>query len=118
MTSSAASMKGGEKLYEIGAGSGDSKLVYEGEFARGKKEGGGKSFDPATGNLVYNGEFFLDKYEGQGKLYNPDTQMLIYEGGFRMGSYDGKGKLYDQNGTLIYEGEFRLGTQLPPDDGA
>ena len=93
-------MTGKAKEYKKG------KLIYEGEYIDGKRNGKGKEYDD-KGNLIYEGEFYNGKRDGKGigKEYN-EYSKLIYEGEYIDGIRNGRGKEYDDEGNFIYEGEF------------
>ena len=80
------------------------KLIYEGEYYNGKKNGIGKEYY-MNGSLKFEGEYLNGKKNGKGKEYN-DKGELMYEGEYLNGKRNGKGKEYNEEGILIYEGEF------------
>ena len=73
------------------------KLLFEGEYLNGKRNGKGKEYDYG-GILIFEGEFFNDK-RWNGKGYNKNN--IIYE------LKDGKGYLKEyKNNKIIFEGEY------------
>ena len=105
------------------------KLLYEGEYLNGKRNGKGIEFDYG-GNIEYEGEYLNGKRNGYGKEYF--YGQIIFEGEYLNGNklkgkgYDyndynkgkliyeinnenGKGKEYDIGGLLIFEGEYLNG---------
>ena len=61
-----------------------------------------------NGKLIFEGEYLNGKRNGKGKEYN-DNNELIFEGEYLNGKRNGKGKEYDYNGKLIFEGEYLNG---------
>ena len=61
-----------------------------------------------NGKLIFEGEYLNGKRNGKGKEYN-DNGKLIFEGEYLNGKRNGKGKEYDNNGKLIFEGEYLNG---------
>ena len=84
-----------------------NKLIYEGEFLEGKREGKGKEYSD-NGNLKYEGEYINGEKNGKGKEYY-DNGKLKYEGEYINGEKNGIGKEYDQEGNLEKEGIFYKG---------
>ena len=115
--------KGKGKEYDIF----DDKLIYEGEYLNGKRNGKGKEFYK-NGDLLFEGEYLNGKRwngtsyfnseerkeyilkNGQGyiKEYDVYNNSLIYEGEYLNGKRNGKGKEY-KFGGLIFEGEYLNG---------
>ena len=102
------------------------KLIFEGEYLNGKRNGIGKEFY-GDGKLKYEGEYLNGKRwngkgynkngimefqlkdgKGEGKEYNNNDE-LEFEGEYINGERSGKGKEYDCLGELIYEGEYLNG---------
>ena len=92
------------------------KIVYDGEYLHGKRNGKGKAYDK-NGNMVYEGEFLNGMKHGKGIEYNRYDS--VYEGEFLFGKKNGKGKEYDYDNynkfkhnfgerltDLMFEGEF------------
>ena len=55
--------------------------------------------------LIYDGEYLNGKKNGIGKEYYMNGS-LKFEGEYLNGKKNGKGKEYDDKGELIFEGEF------------
>jgi len=70
-----------------------SKLLFEGEYLNGKKNGKGKEYD-FCGNLYFEGEYLNGQRNGKGKEY--EHGKLIYECEYLNDKKHGKGKLYEQ----------------------
>ena len=64
-----------------------------------------KEYDK-TGKLIYEGGYIKGKRNGKGKEYSLLNGQLIYEGEFLNGKWNGKGKKYQDNGKLDYDGEY------------
>ena len=80
----------------------DDKLIFEGEYLNGKRNGKGKEY-ALNGNLKFEGEYLNDlKWNGQG--YDSDSLNDIEFGEFK----NGKGLIKEYNiyGKLIFEGEY------------
>ena len=90
----------------------ENKLKFEGEYLGGKRNGKGKEYD--ENKLIYEGEYLNGKRNGKGKEYSNININLLYEGEFLNGKRNGKGKEYDDFylGRLIFEGEFLNGKRL------
>ena len=80
------------------------RLIFEGEFLNGKKNGKGKEFNE-DGNLEFEGEYLNGERNGQGKEYN--NGKLKYEGKYSNGKSNRKE--YNKNNELIFEGEYYNG---------
>ena len=94
-------------IYKIKEGKGyvyeynnDGKLIFEGEYINGIKNGKGKEY--VNGILIFEGEYMNGKKSGRGKEYN--KKEMIFEGQYL---YDNKikGKFYHKN-KLEFEGEY------------
>ena len=72
------------------------------------KDGTGKVKEYFNDKLIYDGEYLKGKRNGIGKEYNLITGNLIYEGEFKNGKRNGKGKEF-RKGKLIYEVEYLNG---------
>ena len=104
-----------------------NRLIFEGEYLNGKRNGKGKEYD-RFGQLLFEGIYLngkkwtgkgYDKYgkdkiilelnngKGEGQEYGISTD-FDYEGEFLNGERNGKGKEYS-NYKLIFEGEFLNG---------
>ena len=101
-------------IYELINGTGkvklygyDTKLEYEGEILKGKKNGKGKEYE--YGYLDYEGEYLNGKRNGKGKEYFTDGR-IKFEGEYLNGKRHGKGKEYDlNNDKIIFKGEYLNG---------
>ena len=76
-----------------------SKLIYEGEYFNGKRNGKGKEYNN-DGNLIFEGEYYNNN-KIRGKLFSIDG-VYYFEGEFL---YDKKwnGKVYYSNGKIAFE---------------
>jgi len=93
----------------------ENHRYYEGEFKNNMPNGKGKLYDK-NGKIIYEGDFIKGKFEGNGKLIFEKSYYLLFKndslngkyylGQFKNGSLNGKGKIYDKNDKLIYEGDF------------
>jgi len=102
----------------------DRKLIFEGEYLNGEKNGIGKEYSSYfCGNLILTGEYVNGERNGKGKEDNSDGELefeveylygyrlkrkdyinekLEYEGEYLFDKkYNGKG--YYENGNIIYE---------------
>ena len=94
------------RKYKIGEKNGKGKefnnkgkLIFEGEYLNGKRNGEGIEYD--DGILIFEGEYLNGKRNGRGKEYNYKNQ-LVFEGVYLKGKrLDGKG--YNINGNLEYD---------------
>ena len=84
----------------------NGKLIFEGEYLNGKRNGKGKEYYN-NGKLIFEGEYLNGKRNGKGKEYNYNGN-LIFESEYLNGERNGKGKEYNNN-ELIFEGEFLNG---------
>ena len=81
------------------------KLLYEGEFLNGKRNGHGKEY--YSEQLIFEGEY-LEGNKLRGKGYGKDGYnkgKIIYE----INNENGKGKEYNNEGWIIFEGEYLNG---------
>ena len=77
-----------------------NKLIYEGEYAKGKKDGNGKEYS-YYGKIIFEGEYSNGKRNGKGKEYDVRGN-LIFEGEYLNGKrWNGKG--YNGTNCLVYE---------------
>ena len=73
----------------------NGKILYEGDFINGKREGFGKFIDK-NGDW-YIGQWLNGQKHGEGKIYYSNGN-LLYEGDFVKGKKEGKGKyIYYKN---------------------
>ena len=87
------------------------KIIFEGEYLKGKRwKGKGKEYD-SKGTLIYAVEYLNGEINGNGKEYNYEGK-LIFEGEFLKGKLNGISKEYEYNGQLVYEGNFLNGILL------
>ena len=70
------------------------------------KDGKGliKEYNYWNDKLIFEGEYLNGQRNGKGKEY--DYGELIFEGEYLNGKRNGKGKEYDGNGNLIFEAEY------------
>ena len=103
----------------------ENKLIFEGEFKNGKKNGKGKEY--IMGILFFEGTYLNGKRSGKGKEYYKYDGKLKFEGEYLNGyiiegkRYDrdcklefelqknGKGKEYYDNGNVKFEGKYLNG---------
>ena len=85
----------------------NDRLVFEGEFSKGKKNGNGKEYDNNE-RLIFEGEYINGERNGKGKEYY-DNGKLKFEGLYLYGKRNGKGKEYYKNEELKFEGEYKNG---------
>lgn len=80
----------------------DQKMIYEGEFSNGLKEGFGRLTEIDCS--IYEGEFHLDQKHGKGimKFSNGNS----YEGDFSNNKANGYGEYYYEN-SATYKGEWK-----------
>ena len=85
----------------------DDKLIFEGEYLNGKRNGKGKEYGK-YGLVIFEGEYLNGKRNGKGKEY--EYGKLLFEGEYLNGKRNGKGKKYlcsnCSNGELMFEGEY------------
>ena len=95
------------------------KLVFEGEYLNGQRNGYGKEITVSHNSIVeiinsfkgnnnnlYEGEYLKGKRNGKGKEYM--FEKLVFEGEYLDGKRNGKGKEY-QDDILIFEGTYLKG---------
>ena len=81
------------------------KLIFEGEFLNGEKNGKGKEY---FFEQIFEGEYLKGKRNGKFKEYN-NKGKLIFEGEYLNGERNGKWKEYDYSGNVIMEREYLNG---------
>ena len=86
------------------------------KFLSGKyiiyEEGKGKEYCGYSDKLLFEGEYLNGKRNGKGKEYD-DYGNLEFEGEYLNGEkLDGKEKEYDDNGNLLFEGEYLNGIKF------
>ena len=72
-----------------------------------EENGKGKEYNGINNRLIYEGEFLNGKRNGFGKEYDING-CLLYEGEYLNGERNGKGKGYFFN-SIIFEGEYLIG---------
>ena len=107
----------------------NNRLIFEGEYLNGKRNGKGKEYD-IFGLFEFEGEYLNGKRNGKGKKYFNGT--LLFEGEYLddkewngigydeknniiytlNNNINGKGKEYYENGKLSFEGEYLNGLKL------
>ena len=87
--------------------SNNDKLLFEGIYANGKRNGNGKEYNEER-NITFEGEYLDGKrWEGIAKEYDEDTGKLILEYHYSKGKIDGEAKEYDKyNGDLLFSGKY------------
>ena len=102
----------GNIIYEIKNGAGiikeynyKDKLIFEGEYLNGKRNGKGKEYNKNDGNLLFEGEYLNGEKNGKGKEYNNNGN-VIFEGIYLNGkrSY-GKG-IENNKKILLFNGKY------------
>ena len=86
----------------------NDKLLFEGEYLNGKRNGKGKEYD--DGYLIFDGEYLNGKRTGKGKEYNNNGR-LQYVGEYLNGERNGKGKEYYYDDWIRFDGEYLNGKQ-------
>ena len=117
--------EGKGKIKEYGFYSG--KLVFEGEYRNGERNGKGKEYD-YNNKIIFEGKYLDGRRNGKGKEYYSNGQ-LLFEGEYLNGKKwkgngynikgdlefeikDGKGNIKEYDffgGKLLFEGEYRNG---------
>ena len=77
--------------------------LFTGKYIKYESKGIGKEYFGNDNRLVFEGEYLNGQRNGKGKEYNDDK--LIFEGEYLNGKRNGKGKNYF-NGKLKFEGEY------------
>ena len=88
----------------------NDKLLFEGEYIKGKRNGKGKEYN-INRKLRFEGEYKNGKRNGKGKEYDFNGN-LKFEGEYLNGVKNGKGKEYNYNGTLKFEGKYYNGEMI------
>ena len=83
------------------------KLIYEGEYKNGKRNGKGKEYQILNNQntLIFEGEYGK-KWNGKGAFQIGEE---LFEGEYLNGERNGKGKEYYDNGKLLFDGEYLNG---------
>ena len=95
----------------------NNRLLFEGEYSNGRKNGKGKEYNE-EGKLLFEGEYLNDKkWRGEEKIYDKDRGIIIFEYEITNGKREGKFKKYDKyterkifSGKLI-NGEIKEGIE-------
>ena len=86
----------------------NGKLIFEGEYLNGERNGKGKEYNENT-ILLFEGEYLYGK-RWKGKEYDYYRGKLIFEGEYlNEKRWNGKGKEYYNNGELKFDGEYLNG---------
>ena len=85
----------------------NNKLIYKGEYLKGKRNGKGKEYDK-NGNLIFEGEYLNGKRNGEGKeIIDLDYKKYIFQGEYLNGKrWNGYGYF---NGNEKKECEIKNG---------
>ena len=81
--------------------------LYSGRYIISEENGKIKEYYSYNNKLIYEGEYSRGKRNGIGKEYN-DNSKLIYEGEYFNGKKNGIDKEYYEN-KIIFEGEYLYG---------
>ena len=81
---------------------------YSGKYIIYESKGIGKEYNGTNDKLLFEGDFLNGEKNGKGKEYWDDGK-LLFEGEYLNGKRNGKGKEYDYDGELIFEGEYLNG---------
>ena len=109
--------KNGNVVYELINGNGkikeyhlfSEKLLFEGEYLNGKRNGFGKEYS-RNGNILFEGEYLNGKRNGKGKEYDINVNgKIVFEGKYLDDKRNGIGKEYDDNGQIKFFGEYLNG---------
>ena len=85
----------------------DNKLIYEGSYKEGERNGFGKEYSEFNNRLEYEGYYLNGIKHGYGKEYK--DKKLIFKGEYLYGNkWKGKYKTYNKD-KLIFEGEYKNG---------
>ena len=84
--------------------------LFSGKYIIFETKGKGNEYNSLNDKLIYEGEFLDGIKNGKGKEYNKDG-ILIYEGKYLNGERNGKGKEYYKD-ELIFEGEYLDGKEM------
>ena len=79
-------------------------IIYEG---KGKEKG--KEFKGSNDKLLFEGEYKNGRRNGIGIEYDEFKGLKLYEGEFKNGKRNGNGKEYKYNGKISFEGEYKNG---------
>ena len=87
----------------------DNKLLFEGNFKKGKKCGKGKEYDTYDNKVTFEGTYLNGKRNGKGKEF--EFGHLIFQGEYLNGKRHGKGIVYDYD-NIVFEGTFSNGYKI------
>ena len=80
-----------------------SKLIFEGEYINGERNGKGKEYG-INNNIIFEGEYINGKRNGKGKEYDEQGE-LIFQGNYKNNKkWEGKGeikKINEKNSFII-----------------
>ena len=79
------------------------------KYKVGERNGFGREYELETNKLIFEGEYSNGKKNGKGKEYL--FEKLIFEGEYSNGKKNGKGKSYTTEGKLLFEGEYLNGKE-------
>ena len=84
----------------------NNKLIFEGHYYNGKREGYGEEYND-NGKLIFEGEYLKNKrWKGKEKVYNEDDK-LIFEYQIANGIINGDLKEYNKyNSELLFQGKY------------
>ena len=71
-----------------------------------------KEYERFDNKLIYEGEYLNGEKNGKIKLNDPKNRQLIFEGEFSKGEIKGNIKEYDFLGNLTFEGENLKGKKM------
>ena len=83
----------------------NDKLIYEGEYLNGERNGKGKKYYFMGYFIEFEGEYLNGKRNDKGKEYDDFSGYLKYDCEYSDDKRNGKGKEYERNGKLIFEAE-------------
>ena len=85
--------------------------IYDNDFNEAKELKNGKGYINeynSLGKLIFEGEYLNGERNGKGKEYS-DYGDLLFEGEYLNGKRHGKRKEYYFTGELLFEGEYLYG---------
>ena len=84
------------------------RLIYEGEYLYGKRNGYGKECYKNNRGLIYKykGTFLNGKKHGNGIEIKEESQKIKFESEYLKGKRNEKVKEYDNSGELLFEWEY------------
>ena len=90
----------------------DGEINFEGEYKNGEKNGKGKEYFHNK-KLIFEGEYKNGKRNGIGNSYYFNIETICFKGNYRDGIRNGKGKEYNRlSGEILFEGEFLYGHKI------